>query len=605
VLAQTQEQAIPSTFFGVHVNNPQITQNETSYPLQVGYGEFRNWDVWHDSWPDIEQCEAASGSPSDPCFGPNGNLANFTQLQYALQHLKSVGVDNVTFTLSRTPKWADQNTNQQTDPNCNYFDANDPNNTYGGACYAPTGPTTDQNYPHLHTDGTGDDLIWRNWVTAIATYVNNYQQTWCGTTCAHVKYWEIWNEFDRNNTNYSLLDPNSPNTKVSWYASTDPTYGCQVLGFAPCPTPDQLVRMTEDARCIINGTGYVDNYPAKGAHTPYNQLGSGWIVGIDATAEIVQPSVTSPKATNALQCYLYCNSAACGAWYKSRCVNPNLWAHSSQSVDVIDFHDYFLQSNPEDHSASGLRGALQSNEQGKPMWIGEGSWGNIYQGGQLWQDPYVKGGLVPRYFAIEWQNTIPQCAPGSNCTPCSWNAPTTVCQQVFWYGYDYDTNVPSGNYSKAETGAIYCPGQTAHGSCNDGSGSGGTGLIEPTASMWNVAVGGPNGASGWLTNAQPDSTGTNPFCNAVSPNNPDASVWYCDFTVSGTQYRMVWDTTNSAAAQKQTNYCAANFVNPYVCGTTPYSPAAQYQHWVDLSGTKRDVYTVPFVVGLNPVLLEP
>ena len=32
-LAQTQPPAIPSTFFGIHVNNPTIGTNETSYPL--------------------------------------------------------------------------------------------------------------------------------------------------------------------------------------------------------------------------------------------------------------------------------------------------------------------------------------------------------------------------------------------------------------------------------------------------------------------------------------------------------------------------------------------------------------------------------------------
>jgi len=59
-LAQTQQPAIPSTFFGIHVNDPRITQNETSYPVQVTYGNFRNWDVYQVSWPDIETCEAAS-----------------------------------------------------------------------------------------------------------------------------------------------------------------------------------------------------------------------------------------------------------------------------------------------------------------------------------------------------------------------------------------------------------------------------------------------------------------------------------------------------------------------------------------------------------------
>ena len=46
VLAQTQQPAIPSTFFGIHVNNPTITTGETSYPVQVTYGNFRNWDVY-------------------------------------------------------------------------------------------------------------------------------------------------------------------------------------------------------------------------------------------------------------------------------------------------------------------------------------------------------------------------------------------------------------------------------------------------------------------------------------------------------------------------------------------------------------------------------
>jgi hypothetical protein len=54
VLAQTQQQAIPNTFFGQHVNNPTLN-GESSYPVQVTYGELRNWDVYHVSWPDIER----------------------------------------------------------------------------------------------------------------------------------------------------------------------------------------------------------------------------------------------------------------------------------------------------------------------------------------------------------------------------------------------------------------------------------------------------------------------------------------------------------------------------------------------------------------------
>jgi len=51
------QQAIPTTFFGIHVNDPTKNQ-QTSYPLGVTYGQFRNWDVYQVSWPDIELCEA-------------------------------------------------------------------------------------------------------------------------------------------------------------------------------------------------------------------------------------------------------------------------------------------------------------------------------------------------------------------------------------------------------------------------------------------------------------------------------------------------------------------------------------------------------------------
>jgi hypothetical protein len=131
--------------------------------------------------------------------------------------LNAAGVNNVMLTLSRTPWWA-VTTAQWGDTNCNYYDQNLPlQHYYGGACYAPNGPTGEN---HLNPDGTGDDLIWRNWVTAIATEVNSL-----GTGYAQVKYWEIWNEFDRNNPNAAA---------VSWYARTGLSGACTL---APCPTP--------------------------------------------------------------------------------------------------------------------------------------------------------------------------------------------------------------------------------------------------------------------------------------------------------------------------------------------------------------------------------
>ena len=593
VLAQ---QAIPPSFFGIHVNNPTLN-NQTSYPLGDGgpftYGEFRNWDVYQVDWPDIETCAATAPSPSDPCFGTNGS--NFGPLQTELTALHSAGVNNVLFTLARTPSWA-VTTAQGGDSSCSYYDPNNPLK-YGGACYAPIHPLDSNNNVQLAPDGTGQDLTWRNWVGALATYVNG--QTWCGSSCAHVKYWEIWNEFDRNNT-----DPNDPNqsgtngAKVSWFTSTNSQYGCQPAN-GPCPTVDQLIRMTEDARCVITGTGTVDNYMSPGdSHTCLDlRQNHGWPAPIDSTAQIVQPSITSPSATTALECYLYCNSTKCSNWHQANACQ-NTWSSLPGAVDIINFHYYNPNGVPENlnTTANGnirSSGVLQSAELSKPLWVGEGAWPNSLATNG-WSDPYAQGGFIPRWFASIWSQTMPY---GS--TPCNWSS--EVCQQAFWYGYDEDNKTPTCNpttgycYKISAIGALYCPGDTAHGYCGFLEPGGGSSsfLIEPTEDMWNVGV-------GWLQNVTP----ANPFC--YNNSSLGSTVWRCDFT----NFSIIWDNSYAVSAQGHSTYCATNFAsNPYVCGDTEYpvSLLSGYNRWEDLSGTTRNINEMlpHFMIGLNPVKVEP
>ena len=70
---------------------------------------------------------------------------------------------------------------------------------------------------------------------------------------------------------------------------------------------------------------------------------------------------------------------------------------------------------------------------------------------------------------------------------------------------------------------------------------------------------------------------------------------------------MVWDNSYEQHEAGQKNYCASTFPNnPYVCGATSYTVPPQYTRWADLSGTVYNIsQAVPFLVGLNPVLLEP
>jgi hypothetical protein len=174
-----------------------------------------------------------------------------------------------------------------------------------------------------------------------------------------------------------------------------------------------------------------------------------------------------------------------------------------------------------------------------------------------------------------------------------------VCQQAFWYAYDaITTTVTVNGYSPASTGALYCPGETEHGYCGSGPPNYLPSLITPTEGMWNVGV-------GWLQNAKPATPTGNPLCNPISPTS---TVWQCEFTVSGLTYFMVWDNTYAPDAEGQTDYCANTYGNPYVCGNTPYTVPGGYEYWEDLSHTvhlSSEGNPLPFVVGLNPVLLCP
>jgi len=330
---------IPTTFWGIHVNQP------ASFPLQVPYGEFRAWNGSGAQWPGIETCQAASGDPKDSCF-------DWTALDSELADLKNGGVQDIFYTLSRTPAWASSNAN---DPACDYFPLGTP---FHGACYPPT---------DLNADGSGPNLIWKNWVTAIASRVNdaNYRGNH-----SHVKYWEIWNEFSRSTTIESWTGT------LSWQG-----------------TYNQLVRLAEDARCIITGKGVIHNTPGPGQQTTCTNA------AIDSSAVIVAPShgVTA-NGLDAIQNFLYCNHNPIGTC--------SVGDAGAQAVDVINPHLYANDVTPEviaTQNIPALRAVLQPAEQTKPLWNGEGSWGKVPSTGSLWQsDAFARAGFIPRFFAIYW-----------------------------------------------------------------------------------------------------------------------------------------------------------------------------------------------------------
>lgn len=349
---------IPDTYFGVIVHRTQ------DFPLQIPYGQFRGWDAGEAQWPNMETCQAASGSPSDSCF-------SWTHLDTELADLQQAHINDILYTLSRSPNWA---VNLASDPSgqsgtdCDYYTAGAvdlPN--MAGQCLLPT---------DLNADGSGSNQIWKNWVTAIATHVNQSSYL---STHAHIKYWEPWNEFHRS-------------TVLINYAGEESFQG----------TYAQLVRLTEDVRCIITGKGTIHNYPAAGKSTPCTAT------PIDSTAVIVSPSGgATGNWLDAMQNFLYCNGSGSHAPLAgTQCTTGNA---GSQAVDVINYHLYADVQTPEKVAENFIpngKAILQAAEVSKPFISGEGSWGEITKPNDIWGDAYAEAGFIPKFYFLYWSGGV-------------------------------------------------------------------------------------------------------------------------------------------------------------------------------------------------------
>jgi Putative Ig domain len=331
----------PASLFG-------FTDTSTSakkFPT-ASYGMQRFWDSPPLQWPSIN---TASG------------VYDFTNLDSELATGYTNGVMEGMYTLARTPPWA---TSNPSDTSCHYTTAT----SGGGAgeCDAPI---------DLNTDGSGTNAIWKAWITAIATHVNNssYLQTH-----SHIKYWEIWNE---------------PDNQPFWSGS-----------FA------QLARLTEDANCIITGRGVIHE-SGNGSATPCTAT------AIDPTAQIVMSSGHA-KAGGALtyaQNQLYCNASPSG--YQLPCPNP---ANAiATAVDIINFHmkpgnetgnncPAPTPCTPESAMQmyiSNIHGILQPAELAKPLWNGEASYAmNGFT--NAYTDSDMAASFMARFYLINWSLNI-------------------------------------------------------------------------------------------------------------------------------------------------------------------------------------------------------
>ena len=370
--------SIPYTLFGMIRNHT----DSSSFP-SVPFGIERYWDSGLAQWASIN---SASG------VYDWSTLDSMLQTEYNNENQYG----NVAFyTLSRTPNWSLSSTNKR-DTTCNYYkEGGTKGYELGGQCYLPS---------DLNADGTGTNQTWKNWVMAIANHVNGKDGAKSGCpnggnylSChSYVKYWETWNEVDRSGILSN--DNNNPSFQGT---------------FA------QLVRLTEDARCIIKGNGTIHNWTTGGGKE--SDLGKSTNCAnkaIDANAMIVMPSVHDDTSTSSHpqldvgQNFLYCNApivAKSGAY----CNEPGAGA---AAVDIINFHnkpgnvitDYNQVESQMEQYYDDIEGALKGPEQGKALFNGEAGW----SGGQgnAWQcancnaplNADEKAAFIARYFLNMW-----------------------------------------------------------------------------------------------------------------------------------------------------------------------------------------------------------
>lgn len=135
--------AIPSNYFGMHVNKLGIHQ---TYPA-VGIGAMRLWDTGTD-WQTIEPTQGLLSNPSNWIYDSTGLSGFGFRLDYYVNYILSHdSAASILYTMGQTPSWAATNSSLP---------------------------------PLLISD-------WQN-------YVNILGNRYAGV----IKYWEVWNEADYN-----------------------------------------------------------------------------------------------------------------------------------------------------------------------------------------------------------------------------------------------------------------------------------------------------------------------------------------------------------------------------------------------------------------------
>ena len=204
----------------------------------------------------------------------------------------------------------------------------------------------------LNSDGTGSDQAWRSFIYQLASHVMGLD----AGAYSQITAYEMWNEFSR--------------TTESWNGSQA-----------------QMVRLTQDAYCILKGTGTItatgEGCAAQPFHVP--------AVGIAPRAVVVSPSAQASGP----------DVYTLGAYFS----NLALAGPGSAAADAIGVHNYtygsaccaFAEALVAQWNA--LQLVLPAAASDLPVWSTEGSWGDT---ATKESDPDMQSAYVARAYLLGW-----------------------------------------------------------------------------------------------------------------------------------------------------------------------------------------------------------
>jgi hypothetical protein len=337
--------------FGIDLNSASQFPGVAGAPGPNSFASIRLWDTPSATWPFIETAN---------------NVFNFATVDSILAAAHSVGIPYAQAALSRTPYFATSSAGYTDATSCNSYVAGG-NLTYQapGQCDPPS---------DINANGTGANLFWRNWVAAFAAHVNAPEYS---ANHASINLWEIWNE---------------PYNSKSWSAK----YG----------TYDQLIRMEQDAYCIIKGGSFTITATGETCATVRGTVTSVALSGpIAPTSTIAMPSYQAQNpALPMAQNFLYCNN------------NPATSCHGggAEQTDVVNFHlkpgngQPTVMESVMSNWTSSIAKILQTMELAKPLFNTEGGYSSsgwtcpANSPGFCYTDANMQASFIARYYLYSY-----------------------------------------------------------------------------------------------------------------------------------------------------------------------------------------------------------